>query len=163
MKNKVNIEYVPTSENVADMFTKALGPMQFEKLRMELGVKDVKDAVERQGLGKTQEEEGVIVRQGLGKTQEEEGAVERQELVKNQGYEGVIKRQRLVKNQGKEGVVKRPHDVVGVVERQSVQLAKSQKGKAVVKQQNTLAGNRVPADVGRKGYLECFGQEGRGW
>ena len=35
------INYVPTEDNIADMFTKALGPQRFEKLRERLGVKNV--------------------------------------------------------------------------------------------------------------------------
>ena len=35
------IKYVPTEDNIADMFTKALGPQRFEKLRERLGMKNV--------------------------------------------------------------------------------------------------------------------------
>jgi hypothetical protein len=35
------IKYVPTEDNIADMFTKALGPQRFEKLRDQLGVRNV--------------------------------------------------------------------------------------------------------------------------
>ncbi|KAG6576245.1 Copia-type Polyprotein [Phytophthora cinnamomi] len=44
---KLKEQYVPTSENIADMFTKALGPQQFEKLRRLLGVEDVVDVVDQ--------------------------------------------------------------------------------------------------------------------
>ncbi|KAE8875960.1 hypothetical protein PF003_g39907 [Phytophthora fragariae] len=42
---KLVIDYTSTSDNIADMFTKALGPQQFEKLRGLLGVEDVVTAV----------------------------------------------------------------------------------------------------------------------
>eukprot|EP00644_Phytophthora_capsici_P018632 jgi/Phyca11/512014/fgenesh2_kg.PHYCAscaffold_113_\ len=48
-KDKLEIEYVSTEENVADMFTNALGPQRFEKLRRLLGVADVEGVVKRQG------------------------------------------------------------------------------------------------------------------
>ncbi|KAE8909582.1 hypothetical protein PF005_g14078 [Phytophthora fragariae] len=43
---KLKVKYVPTSDNIADMFTKALGPQQFEKLRRLLKVEDMVAAVE---------------------------------------------------------------------------------------------------------------------
>ncbi|KAG6623105.1 uncharacterized protein IUM83_12187 [Phytophthora cinnamomi] len=46
-KKNLKVQYVPTSENIADMFTKALGPEQFEKLRRLLGVEDVVAVVDR--------------------------------------------------------------------------------------------------------------------
>ncbi|POM58985.1 Copia-type Polyprotein [Phytophthora palmivora] len=50
-RKKIDIEYVQTSENAADMFTKALGPQRFEKLRSELGVEDITDTVKcRKGI-----------------------------------------------------------------------------------------------------------------
>ncbi|KAE8965239.1 hypothetical protein PR001_g28792 [Phytophthora rubi] len=44
-RKKLVIDYTSTSDNIADMFTKALGPQQFEKLRGLLGVEDVVTAV----------------------------------------------------------------------------------------------------------------------
>ncbi|KAE8981143.1 hypothetical protein PR001_g24083, partial [Phytophthora rubi] len=41
---ELTLEYVPTSENIADMFTKALGPQRFALLRELLGVEDVAGA-----------------------------------------------------------------------------------------------------------------------
>ncbi|KAJ8558698.1 hypothetical protein ON010_g8749 [Phytophthora cinnamomi] len=46
-RRMLKVQYVPTSENIADMFTKALGPEQFEKLRRLLGVEDVVAVVDR--------------------------------------------------------------------------------------------------------------------
>ena len=40
-RGKFTITYVPTEDNIADMFTKALGLQRFEKLRERLGVKNV--------------------------------------------------------------------------------------------------------------------------
>ena len=39
-KEKLWMKYVSTENNIADIFTKALGPQRFEKLRERLGVKD---------------------------------------------------------------------------------------------------------------------------
>ena len=39
-KEKFAITYVPTEDNVADIFTKAPGPQRFEKLRNILGVEN---------------------------------------------------------------------------------------------------------------------------
>ncbi|KAE9298600.1 hypothetical protein PF001_g15852 [Phytophthora fragariae] len=41
---ELTLEYVPTSENIADMFTKALGPQRFALLRELVGVEDVTGA-----------------------------------------------------------------------------------------------------------------------
>ncbi|KAE9015084.1 hypothetical protein PR002_g14033 [Phytophthora rubi] len=41
---ELTLEYVPTSENIADMLTKALGPQRFALLRELLGVEDVAGA-----------------------------------------------------------------------------------------------------------------------
>ncbi|KAE9331793.1 hypothetical protein PF008_g15251 [Phytophthora fragariae] len=42
--NELTLGYVPTSENIVDMFTKALGPQRFALLRELLGVEDVTGA-----------------------------------------------------------------------------------------------------------------------
>ncbi|POM65706.1 Polyprotein [Phytophthora palmivora] len=47
------LEYVPTSENIADMFTKALGPQRFSMLRELLGVENVAEAKSFSGTRKT--------------------------------------------------------------------------------------------------------------
>ncbi|POM77776.1 Gag-pol Polyprotein [Phytophthora palmivora] len=44
-KDKVQVEYVPSAENVADIFTKALGPQRFQGLRQALNVEDVSTAI----------------------------------------------------------------------------------------------------------------------
>jgi hypothetical protein len=40
----LTLDCVPTSENIADMFTKALGPQRFTLLRELVGVTDVAGA-----------------------------------------------------------------------------------------------------------------------
>ncbi|KAF4035992.1 hypothetical protein GN244_ATG11990 [Phytophthora infestans] len=62
MRNKVDIEYVSTSETLP---TCQPSPMQFEKLRKELGGKDVNGVAKRQGLIKNLVKEGVVKRQRL--------------------------------------------------------------------------------------------------
>lgn len=47
---ELSLNYVPTAENMADMFTKALGTQRFERLREMLGVEDVVEAVARARL-----------------------------------------------------------------------------------------------------------------
>ncbi|KAE9018355.1 hypothetical protein PF010_g28807 [Phytophthora fragariae] len=44
-RGKLVLEYVPSAKNVADIFTKALGPCAFERLRDELNLEDVQEAV----------------------------------------------------------------------------------------------------------------------
>jgi hypothetical protein len=38
----LDIAYIPTAENIADIFTKALPTPQFRKLREKLGVRDLR-------------------------------------------------------------------------------------------------------------------------
>ncbi|KAE9306460.1 hypothetical protein PF008_g21468 [Phytophthora fragariae] len=47
---ELSLNYVPTAENMADVFTKALGPQRFERLGELLGVEDVVEAVARSRL-----------------------------------------------------------------------------------------------------------------
>ena len=49
------IKYVPAEDNIADMFTKALGPQRFDKLRERLGVSNIQAvlAVTSKRSGKT--------------------------------------------------------------------------------------------------------------
>ncbi|KAE8909548.1 hypothetical protein PF005_g9974 [Phytophthora fragariae] len=44
-RGKLVLEYVLSAKNVADIFTKALGPCAFERLRDELNLEDVQEAV----------------------------------------------------------------------------------------------------------------------
>ncbi|POM70483.1 Hypothetical protein PHPALM_13066 [Phytophthora palmivora] len=44
---ELNLDYDPTNENIADMFTKALGPQRFCILRELLGIEDVVEAAGR--------------------------------------------------------------------------------------------------------------------
>ncbi|KAK1937870.1 Copia protein [Phytophthora citrophthora] len=67
-QGNVSVEYVPMEDNVADMFTKAMGPQRFEKLRKGLGVRDVKGVYGRLGVEKErQDDEDVIDRSHDGK------------------------------------------------------------------------------------------------
>ncbi|KAE9271784.1 hypothetical protein PF008_g30263 [Phytophthora fragariae] len=43
------VKYVSTTENVADIFTKALGPQRFEYLREKLSMENVLTAWESRG------------------------------------------------------------------------------------------------------------------
>ncbi|POM77640.1 putative transposable element [Phytophthora palmivora] len=43
-RGNLKLEYVPSSENIADIFTKALGPAVFERLRDELNLENVNEA-----------------------------------------------------------------------------------------------------------------------
>ncbi|OWZ01241.1 reverse transcriptase [Phytophthora megakarya] len=43
-RGHMKMEYVPTAENVADIFTKALGPCVFERLRDQLNIENVQEA-----------------------------------------------------------------------------------------------------------------------
>ncbi|POM58564.1 putative transposable element [Phytophthora palmivora] len=43
-RGRLRLEYVPTVDNIADIFTKALGPRVFERLRVQLNVEDAKKA-----------------------------------------------------------------------------------------------------------------------
>ncbi|KAE9286766.1 hypothetical protein PR003_g26230 [Phytophthora rubi] len=43
-RGRLQLEYVPTTENIADIFTKALGPCVFERLRSQLNIEDVREA-----------------------------------------------------------------------------------------------------------------------
>jgi len=54
----MSLHYVPTADNMSDMFTKALGPQRFEQLRELLGVRDVVEAVEQAGLTTRQDRVG---------------------------------------------------------------------------------------------------------
>ncbi|KAF4142334.1 putative reverse transcriptase Ty1/copia-type domain-containing protein [Phytophthora infestans] len=40
----LDVMYVPSADNLADMFTKALGPAEFERQRERLNVEDVSEA-----------------------------------------------------------------------------------------------------------------------
>lgn len=43
-EDEVEVTYVPTADNFVDVFTKALGPAEFERQRSRLNVEDVPDA-----------------------------------------------------------------------------------------------------------------------
>ncbi|KAE8962848.1 hypothetical protein PR001_g29567, partial [Phytophthora rubi] len=43
-EEEVEVMYVPTADNLADVFTKALGPAEFERQRSRLNVEDVPNA-----------------------------------------------------------------------------------------------------------------------
>lgn len=47
-KGKINVQYVSTERNIADIFTKALGPQRFQGLRQALNVEDVAAAIQVQ-------------------------------------------------------------------------------------------------------------------
>ncbi|OWZ06975.1 hypothetical protein PHMEG_00020697 [Phytophthora megakarya] len=49
-QKELTLNYVPTADNIAAMFTKALGPQRFNMLRQLLGVEDVAQAVASTGL-----------------------------------------------------------------------------------------------------------------
>lgn len=44
-RGRLELKYVPTTENIADIFTKALGPCVFERLRDQLNLEDVRKAL----------------------------------------------------------------------------------------------------------------------
>ena len=48
----MTVHPVPTDDNTADMFTKALGPIKFCKFRTALGIKDVHDELAKAKGGK---------------------------------------------------------------------------------------------------------------
>ncbi|KAG3093847.1 hypothetical protein PI124_g8802 [Phytophthora idaei] len=43
-RNELEMVYVPTADNIADVFTKALGPAEFERQRAHLNMEDVSEA-----------------------------------------------------------------------------------------------------------------------
>ena len=45
--NKLSITYIPTKENIADIFTKALGRPKFKSFVERLGLKELKERRER--------------------------------------------------------------------------------------------------------------------
>ncbi|OWZ10429.1 hypothetical protein PHMEG_00016726 [Phytophthora megakarya] len=47
-KQKLTVQYVPSAENIADIFMKTLGPQRFQGLRKLLNVEDVSAAVQGQ-------------------------------------------------------------------------------------------------------------------
>jgi invasion protein IalB len=51
MSGKMKTAYVPTNHNLADLFTKALGPSRFEQLRDQLCIEDAKAAWASAGSG----------------------------------------------------------------------------------------------------------------
>lgn len=54
-QKKITMHYMPSADNVADMFTKALGPQQFVKLREMLGVEDMVAAIASTAAGESRE------------------------------------------------------------------------------------------------------------
>ncbi|OWY92836.1 polyprotein, partial [Phytophthora megakarya] len=45
-QHKIAVQYVSSEQNIADIFTKALGPHQFQSLRQALNVEDVAEAIQ---------------------------------------------------------------------------------------------------------------------
>ncbi|GMF15573.1 unnamed protein product [Phytophthora fragariaefolia] len=44
-RNRLELEYIPSAENIADIFTKAPGPCAFERLGDHLNLEDVRRAM----------------------------------------------------------------------------------------------------------------------